>query len=169
MGWFGKDKLKLDDVASEMSRIVLNRIAPDKLEPLKEWGVNPENPKHRLEILILSLFTLRSAIPHVLEQDKGVTLMLYVEHLVKVSYVDVLKLGTTSEFESTLNKRYEEYEKLDRPGSATVTPRIGLAFSSNVGIEDIALAHWAEMSFRRVRLTQVEFLRNISDKYQLVA
>ncbi len=166
MGWFGKDKLKLEDMAPDLAKLVLRSIEPIKLEPLNEWGVSAENSKHRLEILILSLFTLRSAIPHALEQDKGVTLILYVEQLVKVSYVDVLKLGTTSEFELTLNKRYEEYEKLDSPGATT--PRIGLAFGRNIGIDDFALAHWAEMTFRRTRLTQVEFLRNISDKFQLV-
>ena len=167
MGWFGKDKLKLEDVAPDLAKLVLRSIEPSKLEPLEEWGVDPENSNHRLEILILSLFTLRSAIPHALEQDKGVTLILYVEQLVKVSYVDVLKLGTTSEFESTLNKRYEEYEKLVSSGATT--PRIGLAFGRNIGIDDFALAHWAEMNFRKNRLTQVEFLRNINDKFQLVA
>lgn len=166
MGWFGKDKLKLEDVANDLAKLVLRSIELSKLEPLKEWGINPENSKHRLEILILSLFTLRSAIPHALEQDKGVTVILYVEQLVKVSYVDVLKLGTTSEFESTLNKRYEEYEKLDNPGATT--PSIGLAFGRNIGIDDFALAHWAEMTFRKTRLTQVEFLKNISDKFSLI-
>src|SRR4030095_2298707 len=167
VGVLGKDKLKLENVAQDFAKMVLKNIAPEKIEPLEEWGVNPENSKHRLEILILSLFTLRSAIPHALEQDKGVTLILYIEQLVKVSYVDVFKLGTTSEFESTLNKRYEEYEKLDSPGATT--PRIGLAFGRNIGIDDFALAHWAEMTFRKTRLAYVDFLRTTNEKYELVA
>lgn len=37
-----------------------------------------------------------------------------------------------------------------------------------IGIEDIALIHWAETSFRTERLFFVEVLRELDGKYQLV-
>jgi hypothetical protein len=166
MGWFSKERLKLESVAPDLCREVLRSIAPNELEKLKEWGVRPGDPKHRLEIVILSLFCLRSSIPFALERDKGNTLLLYIERLLKISYVDALKLGTTDQFETVLHKRYEEYDKLDSPG-ATI-PRIGLRFSQNIGIDDLAIVHWAEMNFKRVSLLYVDFLKKISEKFELV-
>jgi hypothetical protein len=166
MGWFGRDRLKMEEVAADLCKLVLRDITPDKLESLRQWGVNPDNPKHRLEIVILSLFCLRSSIPFALEKEQGTTLLTYIEHLLKISYVDVLKLGNTDQFETVLHQRYEEYNNLDTPG-ATI-PRIGLRFSQNIGIDDMALVHWAEMTFRKVRLSYVDFLKNINEKYQLV-
>lgn len=166
MGWFSKDKLKLEDLASDLSRLALRSIEPSKLEPLKEYGINPENSMHRLEIVILSLFSLRAAISSVLDQDKGNTLLLYVEQLLKISYEDILSFGTTEQFEIFLQKRYEEYEDLDRPG--ITIPRIGLRFSKNIGIEDAALLYWADTFFRKTRLLHVDFLMTVNEKYDLV-
>jgi hypothetical protein len=165
MGWFAKDRMKLEDLASDLSNLVLRSIEPRKLENLKERGVDPENSKQRLEIVILSLFSLRAVIPSVLDQDKGNTLFLYVEQLLKTSYEDILSFGTTEQFEIFLQKRYEEYGDLDRPGSAM--PRIGLRFAKNIGIEDAALIYWADMFFKKIRSMHVDFLKMVNEKYDL--
>jgi hypothetical protein len=167
----GKGRLKLEDLASDLTKIVLKSIEPSELESLKQWGVNQNNAKHRLEIVILSTFSLRSAI-FITQQsstfDKliGDALLLYVEQFLKISYVDVLTLGDTDQFENLLNKRCEEYESRDAPGSPI--PRIGLRFGRNIGIDDIALVHWAETTFRTVRLTYVDYLKMINDRYELI-
>jgi hypothetical protein len=162
----GKSGLKLEDITSALAKMALSSIEPSKLEKLREFGVNPENSTHRLEIVILSLFSLRAAIPSALDQDKGNTLLLYVEQLLKISYEDILSFGATEQFEIFLQKRYEEYDGLYRPGSTI--PRIGLRFAKNIGIEDAALIYWADMFFRKIRLMHVDFLRVINEKHDLV-
>src|SRR5262245_18469373 len=104
----GKSRLKLEDLASDLAEMVLKSIETSELEPLKQRGVNQNNAKHRLEIVILSIFSLRSAI-FITQQsstfDKliGNALLLYVEQFLKISYVDVLTLGDTDQFENLLN------------------------------------------------------------------
>jgi hypothetical protein len=169
---FGKDRLKLEDLSSDFAvKMVLQSIKLRELEDLKTWGVNPESSKHRLEIVILSLFSLKSAIfiaqrSSAFDQDKGNELLLYVEQYLKNSYANVLMLGDTDQFENLLRSRYEEYESCDTPDSTI--PQIGLRFSHNIGIDDIALVHWAETTFRKVRQTYVDFLKVINDKYELI-
>jgi len=168
----GKDRLKLEDLASDLAvKMVLQSIKLRELEDLKTWGVNPESSKHRLEIVILSLFSLKSAIfiaqqSSTFNRDKGSELLLYVEQYLKNSYSNVLTLGDTDQFENLLRSRYEEYESRDTPGSTI--PQIGLRFSNNIGIDDIALVQWAETTFRTVRQTYVDFLKVINDKYELI-
>jgi len=150
----GKDSLKLEDLASDLVKMVLLSIKPSKLEDLKTWSVNPESSKHRLEIVILLLFSLKSAISiaqqsSTLDQDKWSELLLYVEQFLKTSFVDVLTLGDADQFEHLLEKRYEEYESRDTPGSPI--PRIGLRFCHNIEIDDMALVHWAETTFRTAK------------------
>jgi len=172
MEWSGKDRLKLEDLASDLAvKMVLQSIKLRELEDLKTWGVNPESPRHRLEIVILSLSSLKSAIfivqqSSTLDQDKGSELLLYVEQYLKNSYANVLTLGDTDQFENLLHSRYEEYESRDTPGSTI--PRIGLWFSRNIGIDDMALVHWAETTFRMTRQTYVDFLKTISDGFDLI-
>jgi len=171
MEWSEIGKLKLEDLASDLVKMVLQSIKPSKLEDLKTWSVNPESSKHRLEIVILFLFSLKSAIfiaqqSSTSDQNKGSELLLYVEQLLKISYADVLTLGDTDQFENLIEKRYEEYESRDTPGSPI--PRIGLRFSHNIEIDDLALVHWAETTFRTVRLTYVDYLKMINDKYELI-
>lgn len=167
----GKDRLMLEDLASDLAKMVLQSIKPSRLEYLKTWSVNPENSKHRLEIVILFLFSLKSAIfiaqqSSMFDQNKGSELLLYVEQFLKTSYADVLTLGDTDQFENLIEKRYEEYESRDTPSSPI--PRIGLRFSRNIEIDDIALVHWAETTFRTVRLTYVDYLKMINDRYELI-
>jgi hypothetical protein len=171
MEWFRKDRLKIEDAASDLSKMVLRSIEPSNLESLKQWGVNPNNAKHRSEIVILSLFSLRSAVfitqhSSTFNQDVGDILLLYVEQFLKISYMDVLSFGTIEQFEIFLQTRYEEYDSLDSPGKET--PSIGLRFGKNIGIDDVALVHWAEMSFRKIRLMYVDFLKMMNDKYELI-
>jgi hypothetical protein len=166
MGWFAKNSMKLEDLASDLSNLVLRSIEPSKLENLKEWSVNPENSKHRLEIVILSLFSLRAAILSTLDQDKGNTLLLFVEQILKTSYEDILSFGTTEQSEIFLQNRYEDYNDLDRFGSPI--PRVGLRFAKNIGIEDAALIYWADMFFKKTRQMYVELLSAINEKYDLV-
>lgn len=166
MEWSGKGELKLENIASDLAKMVLRSIEPGKLKNLKEWGVNPENSKHRLEIVILSLFSLRAAIPLALGQDKGKALLLYVEQLLKIAYIDVLKFGNIDQFETLLRSRYEEYDSLDHPGATA--SGIGLCFSRNIGIDNVALICWADMSDRKFRLMYVDYLKMINDKYDLV-
>ena len=168
----GKDRLNLEDLASDLAvKIVLHSIKLRELEDLKTWGVNPESPRHRLEIVILSLSSLKSAIfivqqSSTLDQDKGSELLLYVEQYLKNSYANVLTLGDTDQFENLLHSRYEEYESRDTPGSPI--PRIGLRFCHNIEIDDIALVHWAETTFRTARQTYVDYLKLINDRYELI-
>src|SRR5215475_15920756 len=94
----GKDGLKLEDLASSLAKMVLQSIDKSRLECLIKCGVNPENSKHRLEIVILSLFSLKAAIfiaeqSSMFDQCKGSELLLYVEQHLKISYADVLTLG----------------------------------------------------------------------------
>jgi hypothetical protein len=162
----GKDRLKLEVIASELAKMVLRPIEPGKLKKLEVWGVNPENSKHRLEIVILSLFSFRAAIPSTLGQEKGKTLLLYIEQLLKISYIDILKFGNTEQFETFLKERYEEYDRLDRPGATT--SGIGLCFSKNIGIDHAALISWADMSHRKINLMYVDYLKMINNRYELI-
>jgi hypothetical protein len=168
----GKDRLNLEDLASDLAvKIVLQSIKLRELEDLKTWGVNPKSSKHRHEIVILSLFSLKSAIfiaqqLPTFDQDKGSELLLYVEQYLKNSYTKVLTLGDTDQFENLLRSRYEDYESRDTPGSPI--PRIGLRFSRNIGIDDMAIVHWAEATFRKNRQTYVDYLKMINDRYELI-
>ena len=167
----GKDSLKLEDLASDLVKMVLLSIEPSKLEDLKTWSVNPESSKHRLEIVILFLFSLKSAIfiaqqSSTSDQNKGSELLLYVEQLLKISYADVLTLGDTDQFENLIEKRYEEYESRDT--LVSTIPRIGLRFSRNIGIDDLAIVLWAEMKYRKFRLKYVDFLKMTYDRYDLI-
>ena len=171
MEWSEIGKLKLEDLASDLVKMVLQSIKPSKLEDLKTWSVNPESSKHRLEIVILFLFSLKSAIfiaqqSSTSDQNKGSELLLYVEQLLKISYADVLTLGDTDQFENLIEKRYEEYESRDTPVSTI--PRIGLRFSRNIGIDDLAIVLWAEMKYRKFRLKYVDFLKMMNDRYDLI-
>ena len=96
------------------------------------------------------------------DQCKGSELLLYVEQHLKISYADVLTLGYADQFENLLEKRYEEYESRDTPVSTI--PRIGLRFSRNIGIDDLAIVLWAEMKYRKFRLRYVDFLKMMNDK-----
>ena len=167
----GKNGLKLEDIASDLAKLVLQSVEKSKLECLIKCGVNPENSKHRFEIVILALFSLKSAIfiaqqSSMFDQRKGSELLLYVEKLLKISYVDVLTLGYTDQFENLLEERYEEYESRDT--LVSTIPRIGLRFSRNIGIDDLAIVLWAEMKYRKFRLKYVDFLKMMNDRYDLI-
>src|SRR5215475_13072774 len=101
----GKNGLKLEDIASDLAKLVLQSVEKSKLECLIKCGVNPENSKHRFEIVILALFSLKSAIliaqqSSMFDQRKGSELLHFVEQLLKTSYVDVLTLGYADQFEN---------------------------------------------------------------------
>jgi hypothetical protein len=139
-GMFRKDGIKLQDIASDLTKMVMHSLEPSKIGPLKKQGVDPNNAEHRLEIVVLSLFSLRSAIfvaQHlsILDQDKGNALLRYVTQLLKISCVDVLKFATIEQFESFLQMRYVGYDNLDIPGSKA--PGIGLRFGKNIGINNM--------------------------------
>jgi hypothetical protein len=166
MKWSGKCGLEIEPIASDLAKIVLRSIEPRKLENLKGVGLDPENPKHRLEIIILSLFSLRTAIPAALGQDKEERLLFYVEYFLKVAYIDILKFGTIDEFETFLNERYKEYDLLD--SSNAMVSEIGRCFSKNIGIANAPLIHWADMSYRNTRLMYIDYLKMINEEYELI-
>jgi hypothetical protein len=92
--------------------------------------------------------------------------LFYVEQLLKIAYLDILNFGAIDQFETFLKKRYEQYDSLDLTDATT--SGIGRCFSKNIGIDNAALIYWADMSYRKIRLMYLDFLKMIDDKYELI-
>lgn len=169
----GKKKLQLADVAPDLAEMIVKSIHPDSLSELEDWGVNPDSGEHKLEVLVLGLYALRvsaqEGLRHV--QKNYVALLYFTEQDIKTIYVEVLKYGTSHQFETTLQDRYREYDSImETDASEDIKlQRIGLSFAKYIGTTDAALIYWSS----KACITWVglfsQFLSNLDSQFELVA
>ena len=173
MALSSKKKLQLSDVAPDLARMILKSISEESLSQLQDWGVNPDSGEHKLEILILGLYALRVSAQEGLRhiQKNYVALLYYTEQDIKTIYVEVLKYGTSHQFETTLQDRYREYDSIMESSVSEdrKLQRIGLSFAKHIGTADAALIYWSSKTFVRVAQGFTKFLSNLDSQFELVS
>jgi len=168
MGGLNKEKMKIEDVASDLANFILKPLSEENIESLKEWGINPENGHHILEILLLSFFAFRMS----LDDSKKWTnpLLFQIEQRLKNNFVDIHKFGTSNQFETSLIQRTKEYDLIFN-GQTDIEykiQKVGTRFASKFESQDTTLMYWASRSFVEWNNAYINFMVIMDDKFELV-
>src|SRR5262245_8952608 len=168
MGRTSKDRLEIESIASDLANFILKPLSAENLKSLEEWGIDPENAQHKHEILLLSFFAFRMS----LDDSKKWTnpLLFRIEQQLKSTYVDMLKYGTSSQFETALIQRTKEYDMIFN-GQTDIEykiQRIGTRFASKIESQDAALMYWASRSFVEWNNAYINYMVSMNEKFNLV-
>ncbi|MCI0660641.1 MAG: hypothetical protein L0220_06165 [Acidobacteria bacterium] len=160
--------MEIEQVASDLANFILKPLSEDNLESLEQWGFDPENGQHMLEILLLSFFAFRMS----LDDSKKWTnpLLFKIEQQLKNTYVDIFKFGTSNQFETALIQRTKEYDLIFN-GQTDIEykiQKVGTRFASMIESQDATLKYWASRSFVEWNNAFINFLVIIDDRFELV-
>ena len=168
MDGLSKEKLEIEQVASDLTNFILKPLSEDNLESLEQWGFDPENGQHMLEIMLLSFFAFRMS----LDDSKKWTnpLLFQIEQRLKITYVEILKFGTSNQFETALIQRTKEYDLIFN-GQTDIEykiQKVGTRFASKIESQDATLMYWASRSFVEWNNAFINFLVIMDDRFELI-
>jgi hypothetical protein len=148
MGWFSKDKIRVEDVSPEIAMLILAGISDKTLNDIKDWEIDINKAEHKLEIILLLYYAYLQAVWQTFGM-KSLQLSFsfndYVrQHLSRI-YVEKLGYLDMIRFKETMEKRFKEYDKVwdsDLKFDNKVQ-EIGRIFIKEVGTDNPFLLTWS--------------------------
>jgi len=176
MGFFGKEKITFDQLASGLADMVLRSISDAQLEPyrillksMKEEDVIDEGQKR--EILVLEMLAATRAVS-VVFSDSNISKEILDEFHAKI-YDKVCQSNKEQiDFEKFVNNRYRTYYEILGSGSENMMFFFGKQFVDYFLKKDLKGASLALITssaefFASNTKTLVEFLKSVTEKFEL--
>jgi hypothetical protein len=163
-----KEKSIIENISSDVAEFILKPLTDDSFKNLEQWGIDPDNRQHKLEISMLSFYAFRKS----LDDKKNWTnpVLSQIEQQFKSAYVDILKYGTSNQIETALIERTSEYDSIFNGQTAMEVKiqSLGTKFASKIESEDTALMYWAAKSFIEWKSVYRNFLANLDPELKVV-
>lgn len=168
MGLFEKPKLRITELAEQISAFLVNGIRDEKIQELSQFGVDTSNYHHRMEILILGFYALNASLPQAIsDSQKAYYVIDYTLQYMRALCEKLLEISG-SEFEQTYISRVDEYKASAGVPQLNPVHEVGVTFAKHVGTTDARLILWASEIFAGYYQSNLEYLQRMDSKMNLV-